>query len=46
LNISLSTPLLSLANIMLLLSLQLCITVAGNACNDTLDGTGGTVGDA
>jgi hypothetical protein len=37
---------LSLANIMLLLSLQLCITVAGNACNDTLDGTGGTVGDA
>lgn len=46
LNISLSTPLLSLANIMLLLSLQLCVTVAGNACNDTLDGTGGTVGDA
>ena len=43
---SLSTPLLSLANIMLLLSLQLCVTVAGKACNDTLDGTGGTVGDA
>lgn len=43
---SLSTSLLSLANIMLLLSLQLCVAVAGNACNGTLDGTGGTVGDA
>jgi hypothetical protein len=46
LNISLSTALTRLADIMLLLSLQLCVAVAGNACNDTLDGTGGTVGDA
>jgi hypothetical protein len=43
---SLSTSLLSLANIVLLLSLQLCVAVAGNACNGTLDGTSGTVGDA
>lgn len=45
LNVSLGSSLLSLADIMLLLSLQLSITVTSNACNSTLDGTSGTVGN-
>jgi hypothetical protein len=39
----LSTSLLGLANIVLLLSLQLCVSVAGNTGNGTLDSASSTV---
>jgi hypothetical protein len=43
LDIVLSTSLLSLANIMLLLSLQLCVSITSNTRNGALDGTSSTV---
>jgi hypothetical protein len=45
-NVVLGATLLSLADIMLLLSLQLCVTVTGKTCNGTLDGTSCTISDA
>jgi hypothetical protein len=45
LNVDLSASLLSLADIMLLLSLDLSLAVTGNASNGALNSASGTVGD-